>query len=325
MYYLFIFAFSFFIAVLIIPSIIQIAKARRLYDDPEQTLKIHTGAIPRLGGVAIFLSFTLTLLLWGFSNPLLQINYLLAACTLLFVLGLNDDLTGLGHCAKFSMELIAALLLSIGGNIRLYSLHGLFNIYELSYCSSIALSVLVLVFLINAFNLIDGIDGLAAATGIMAHLAFAALFIYMQQGQLAAVSLSLAGALVGFLKFNLTPARIFMGDTGSLLTGLISAVMALKFIELSTNGGLKEPLSPPLTLMISLAIFILPVTDTLSVFITRLANGKSPFKGDLNHIHHKILRHGFTHLQSTAILILLNAVAILIAFAALYQPCFNGI
>lgn len=309
MYQLFILTFAFFIATLIIPSIIHVAKTRHLYDEPKHLLKAHKQPTPALGGIAIFVSFTITMLLWGFSNPLLPINYLLAACIILFALGLKDDLTGVGYYTKFFVELIVALLLTIPGHIRLSSLQGLFNIYELPYCSSVMISVLILIFIINAFNLIDGIDGLAAAIGILVQLIFAALFIYMRQFELATVCLSLAGALIGFLKFNLTPARIFMGDTGSLLIGLISAVMALKFIEVSATAGLRNTVSPPLVM--ALAILIVPVTDTLSVFISRIAKGKSPFQGDLNHIHHKISRQGFTHLQTTAILVLLSGVIVL--------------
>jgi len=311
MYHFFI--FSFFISYLIIPSIIHVAKTRNLYDEPGHLLKIHTQPTPRLGGIGIFVSFTVTLLLLGFNNPSLELNYLLTACIILFVLGLKDDLTGVGHYTKLSVELIVALLLTIPGNIRLGSLHGLFNIYELSYCSSILLSVLILIFIVNAFNLIDGIDGLAAAIGTLAHLIFAALFIYMRQFELATVCLSLAGALIGFLKFNLTPARIFMGDTGSLLIGLISAIMALKYIEASTAYGLATSANASSAPAMVLAILIVPITDTLSVFIPRLLNGKSPFQGDLNHVHHLMLKRGFSHLQTTTILVLFNGVIILMA------------
>jgi UDP-GlcNAc:undecaprenyl-phosphate GlcNAc-1-phosphate transferase len=309
MYELLTLTFSFLLAVMIIPSIIHVANTRHLYDEPAHPLKIHTHPVPRLGGIAIFLSFILTLLIWGFNHPLLQINYLIAACMILFALGLKDDLTGVGHYAKFSVELIVAMLLTIPGDIRLYNLYGLFDIYELPYCSSILLSVLILIFIVNAFNLIDGIDGLAAAIGMLVHLTFAALFIYIRQFELATVCLSLAGALIGFLKFNLTPARLFMGDTGSLLIGLISAVMALKFIEVS---AFSSAVSPSSAMAICLAILIVPVSDTLSVFIIRIVKGKSPFQGDLHHIHHKILRQGFTHLQTTAILLLVNGLIILV-------------
>lgn len=303
---LLIFTCAFFIVLWTIPAILPIAKARHWYDDPQHPLKIHSRPTPRLGGVAIFLGFTLSLLIWSFGNPVPLVGHLLSACLLLFALGVTDDLKGAGLCTKLIMECVAALMITMAGDVRLDSLYGLFNVYELSYCGSIILSVLILVFITNAFNLIDGIDGLAAATGILIHLIFAALFIYLQQQVLAAVALSMAGAALGFLKYNLTPARIFMGDTGSLLIGLVSAVMALKFIEVNTTPGLKHAMGAASTLAVTGTILIIPVADTISVLITRIAKGKSPFTGDLNHIHHRMLRFGFTHLQTTAILVLLN-------------------
>lgn len=315
MYELFILAFSFFICTWVMPSVIHIAKARQLHDEPEHPLKIHTKPIPRLGGVAIFLSFTLCLLLLSCNRAVLSLHYLLPACILLFVLGLKDDLSGAGLRTKLAVELLAALILTIPGDIRISNLHGFFHIYELPYSSSIMLSVLILIFIINAFNLIDGIDGLAAATGIVVHLMFTVLFIDRQQQELALVSLSMAGAVLGFLRFNLSPARIFMGDTGSLLIGMISAVMALKFIgtaSLSNTGIFIIP--PHLSVPFTLAMLILPIADTLRIFVIRLAQRRSPFAGDLNHIHHRMLQAGFSHLQTTLILVSLNLLIVLLTF-----------
>lgn len=323
LYYLLIVITSVFITLLTIPSIIHVAKIRHLYDDLGYLRKIHNPGIPRLGGVAIFVSFTITLLLWGVSNPTLPLNYLLTACIMLFAIGIKDDLAGVGHRTKFFIEFIAGLILVIPGNIRLRNLHGFLSIYELSYLPSVALSILFIMFVINAFNLIDGIDGLAAATGIIVNGAFSALFIYIHQYELAAVSLSLAGAILGFLRFNITPAKIFMGDTGSLLIGLISAVMALKFIEVSGTLWPGPSAKISSSLGMALAILIGPVADTMRVVIIRLVNGGSPFQGDRNHIHHRVLKLGFTHLQTTLILILLNGFMILLAF--LFSPYGNTI
>ncbi|TCC96227.1 MraY family glycosyltransferase [Pedobacter hiemivivus] len=312
--YFFILVTSLFITLVIIPSIIHVARDRHLYDDLGHLRKIHNPGIPRLGGVAIFLSFTITLLLWDINTPELPINYLLTACTMLFAIGIKDDLAGVGHHTKFLIEFIAGLILVIPGNIRISNLHNFFGIYELSYFHSVILSVLIIVFIINAFNLIDGIDGLAATTGIIVNSVFTALFIKLHHYELAAVSLALVGAILGFLRFNLTPAKIFMGDTGSLLIGLISAVMALKFISVNDAFEIESASQVSSSLGIVLAILIGPISDTLRVFIIRLAKGKSPFQGDRNHIHHRMLVLGFTHLQTTLILALLNGVIILLAF-----------
>lgn len=321
LYYLLIVITSIFITLLTIPSIIHVAKTRHLYDDLGHLRKIHNPGIPRLGGVAIFVSFTITLLLFGITRPTLPLNYLLTACIMLFAIGIKDDLAGVGHRTKFFIEFIAGLILVIPGDIRLKSMHGLLGIHELAYLPSIAVSVLIIIFVVNAFNLIDGIDGLAAATGIIVNAAFSALFIFIQQYEAAAVSLSLVGAILGFLRFNITPAKIFMGDTGSLLIGLVSAVMALKFIEVSCTFGSGATAKITSSFGIALAILIGPIADTLRVFIIRLANGRSPFQGDRNHIHHRVLKLGFSHLQTTLILILINGFMIFLAF--LFAPYGN--
>lgn len=315
LYFMFILVTSIFVTLLAIPSIIHVARDRHLYDDLGHLRKIHNPGIPRLGGVAIFVSFTITLLLWNVSTTELPVNYLLTACIMLFAIGIKDDLAGVGHHTKFLIEFIAGLILVVPGNIRISNLHSLFGIYELSYIPSVVLSVLIITFVINAFNLIDGIDGLAATTGIIVNSVFSVLFINLHHYELAAVSLTLVGAIIGFLRFNLTPAKIFMGDTGSLLIGLVSAVMALKFISLNDAFQIESASQASSSLGIVLAILIGPISDTLRVFIIRLAKGKSPFRGDRNHIHHRMLTLGFTHLQTTLILATLNGGIILLAFA----------
>lgn len=308
-YYVIISVVSVLITLTAIPSILHVASTRHLYDDLGHFRKQHDHGIPRLGGVAIFVSFTITSLLFSMTDKSLPINYLLTACIILFAMGLKDDLSGVNSRTKFFIQFIVASILVVLGNIRLSSMYGVFGIYDLPYWPSITLSILTIILIVNAFNLIDGVDGLAGLTGIVSNGCFAWLFIYMHQYDLAAVALSMAGAIIGFLKFNLTPAKIFMGDTGSMLIGLISAVMAIKFIELNKFSAMKTPdvFSAP---ALSVAILIGPIFDTLRVFILRISNGVSPFKADRKHIHHRLLKLGFTHLQTTLILTGLNVLCI---------------
>jgi UDP-N-acetylmuramyl pentapeptide phosphotransferase/UDP-N-acetylglucosamine-1-phosphate transferase len=274
---------------------------------------MHDHGIPRLGGVAIFVGFTITSLLFCMQDKSLPINYLLTGCIMIFAVGLKDDLSGVNSSTKFIIQLIVCTILVILGNIRLTSMYGVFGIYDLSYLLSVGLSILIILLIVNAFNLIDGIDSLAATTGILANGTFAALFIYIHQYELAAVSLAMTGAIIGFLKFNITPAKIFMGDTGSLLIGLISAVMALKFMETSRviNGKLPEIYCIP---ALTFAVLIGPIFDTTRVFIIRIANGASPFIADRNHIHHRMLKLGFNHVQTTFILASFNVASISMVF-----------
>lgn len=311
--YMFVMAVSTGITLLAIPSILHVARERHLYDDLGRFRKQHDHGIPRLGGVAIFVSFTITSLIFGFADKSLPTNYILGACIILFAMGMKDDLTGVNSRTKFLLQFIAGAILAVLGNIRITSLYGIFGVYDLPYIVSIVLSILVITLIVNAFNLIDGIDGLASTTAIIANCTFGGLFVYMHQYQLALVSLSLVGAVAGFLKYNLSPAKIFMGDTGSLLLGLISAVMAIKFIELNKLPDVKIEAvyaAPAL----ALAVLIGPIFDTLRVFTLRIAAGQSPFNADRNHIHHRLLTLGFSHIQTTLILAGFNIAAITIAY-----------
>ncbi|HEY8929152.1 MAG TPA: MraY family glycosyltransferase [Mucilaginibacter sp.] len=314
LYYIFIVGASLLITSFAIPSILHVARFRHLYDDLGHFRKEHDHGIPRLGGVAIFVGFTITSLLFCMTDKSLPINYLLTGCIMLFAMGIKDDLSGVNSNTKFIIQFVVCAILVMLGNIRLTGLYGVFGIYEMPYLISVGLSILIILLIVNAFNLIDGIDGLAATTGIIANGTFAILFIYIKQYELAAVSLAMAGAIMGFLRFNLTPAKIFMGDTGSLLIGLISAVMALKFVEVNMHTAAKMPdlyEAPALTV----AILIGPIFDTIRVFVIRIASGVSPFTADRNHIHHRMLKLGFSHLQTTLILTAANVLTIVIVFA----------
>ncbi len=226
-------------------------------------------------------------------------------------MGLKDDLGGVNSSTKFLLQFIVAAILVILGDIRLNDMFGILGITTLPYFVSVVFSILLIMLIVNAFNLIDGIDGLASTTAIIANSTFGILFIYLGHYQLAAVAFAMVGAIAGFLKYNVSPAKIFMGDTGSLLIGLISAVMALKFIEISKNPGINYPQifsAPALTV----AILIGPVFDTLRVFTIRIANGTSPFTADRNHIHHRILSLGLNHIQTTLLLAGINILSIII-------------
>jgi UDP-GlcNAc:undecaprenyl-phosphate GlcNAc-1-phosphate transferase len=311
-YYSSLVVFSALISVLAIPSILHVARARHLYDDIGHFRKQHDHGIPRLGGVAIFISFTITSLVFTMIDIIFPIGFLLISSLILFIMGLKDDLSGVNSSTKFLVQFVAALILVELGEVRLTSMYGVFGIYELPFIMSIALSILVIIMIINAFNLIDGIDGLAGVSGIIANTTFAILFIYTHQPELAVTSLILVGAIAGFLRYNLTPARIFMGDTGSLFIGLISVVMAIKLIEINKVSihNMPQIYSAP---ALTVAILIGPIFDTIRIFFIRVINGISPFMADRNHIHHRILRLGFTHLQTTVILACINILSIILA------------
>lgn len=313
LYYLVVIVISTLVSFFAIPSIIFVARERHLYDDLQGHRKEHDHGIPRLGGVAIFCAFTIVSLLFAKYDAILPTNILLTSCIILFAVGLKDDLAGAGPGTKFAMQFLVATILVLMGNVRLTSLYGIFDVFEISTYLSIPASILIIMFIVNAFNLIDGIDGLAGTIGLVVNLTFAILFIHMGQIEMASLAFSMVGAIIGFLFYNYSPAKIFMGDTGSLLIGLVSVVLAFKFIELNKFTSIaNRPLfySAP---AISVAILIIPLFDTFRVFSLRVLKRQSPFRADRNHIHHRILRLGFSHLQTTFLLALTNLLFIYIA------------
>lgn len=313
LYYLIVVILAMVVAFVAIPSIMFVAKERHLFDDLHSHRKEHDHGIPRLGGVAIFCSFTIVSLLFAKYDAQLPTNILLTSCIILFAVGLKDDLAGAGPSTKFGMQFLVAMMLVFLGHVRLTSLYGVFDIQQIPFAASTILSILVIMFVVNAFNLIDGVDGLAGTIGLIVCLTFALLFIHMGEIELATLAFSMVGAIIGFLFYNYSPAKIFMGDTGSLLIGLIAAVLAIKFIELNkftTQNYAPTFYSAPAN---AVAIIIIPLFDTFRVFILRVLKGKSPFQADRNHIHHRILKLGLSHMQTTFALAITNLVFIYIA------------
>ncbi|MDB5120182.1 MAG: undecaprenyl-phosphate alpha-N-acetylglucosaminyl 1-phosphate transferase [Sphingobacteriales bacterium] len=305
LYYGIVVFFSLLIVVIAIPSIIHVANICGLYDDHSKVGKNHKYGISRLGGVAVFFSFIITSLLFSKTANFQTFNYLLVSCVILFAVGLKDDLTGVHPSTKFAMQFIVALIMVFLGDVRLTSMYSVLNIYELPYIWSVLISITIIMFIINAFNLIDGIDGLVGVTGLTVCLILGVMFTQMEQPVYACIAFSIVGASGGFLFFNLTPAKIFMGDTGSLLIGFISAILSLKFIELNKVNGVNIVFYNAAP-SISVAVLIGPIYDAIRVFVIRIFNKNSPFIGDNNHIHHKMLLLGLTHLQTTLLLITYN-------------------
>ncbi len=312
-FYLAITLIAFILVLIAIPSIIHVANHRSLFDDIDVSRKEHKKGIPRLGGVAIFCSFMITALLVSQTGPSKEFNLLFACCMILFAVGLKDDLWGVNPSTKFGMQAIIAAIMVLLANVRLTSLYGIFNVHDLPYGVSVCLSMLIITFVINAFNLIDGIDGLAGVTGVVVNITLGLMFADMGQVSLACLAFSVAGACLGFLRFNVTPAKIFMGDTGSLMLGFISVVLSFKFIELNKVGGNTQVYygSAP---SIAVSVLIGPIFDAIRVFTLRTLKNGSPFVADRNHVHHRMLNVGFSHLQTTFILMGFN---ILMIYAAL--------
>lgn len=304
------FATALSISAYAIPIIIKVAFIRKLYDKPGGR-KTHKRFIPNLGGIAIFAGFVLSFVCWTNFSDSLYLQYLILGLIILHFLGVKDDIVPLTPYKKLIGQIIAAAVLVGPGRFRINDLHGIFGIYQLSDPVSIGLSIFAVILLINSFNLIDGIDGLAGGISLLISLLFSYLFWKSGLHNILIASVALAGALVGFLFYNRQPARIFMGDAGSMCIGYLMAAFSFQFVDsaaVAQNGLFQH--NPA----ILVAFFIVPLFDTLRVFTIRILHKKSPFEADSNHIHHKLLALGLSHGKASITLTLINLSFIAVAY-----------
>ena len=305
---------AFYISFRSFGPIMTIAKEKHLMDEPDSR-SVHSVNVPTLGGIGIFISLILVISLAGSILNSRNLLIMAGAITLLFFLGLKDDLLVLSPRKKFLGQLLASFLLVTITDIRIIGFSNMFSVEVLPYWVSIAFTVFVFVLIINALNLIDGVDGLAGSIALMASLVFGVLFYQANYIGSATLAVALAGTLLAFLRLNFSKTnKIFMGDTGSLVVGFMLAVFAVSYISYSQ---IKTPLgatdsSPILTV----AILFYPLMDTLRIFFIRIFIHKtSPFIADKNHIHHRILSLGYSHIQTTAIIIIFNILVIGFAYS----------
>ena len=301
------------ISGIIIPKILLIAFRKRLFDEPDER-KIHTAAVPRLGGLAFMPSIVFSICLvvgvkgildaqglsayfggpsevGDMSEMLLPMCFGLCAVMMMYLVGIADDLIGVRYRAKFVAQILAALLLAMGG-VRIENFHGFMWLYELPVGLSWAATVLLVVFITNAINLIDGIDGLASGLSGIA-MAFYG-FVFMHTGYMLYAMLAFAGlgTLVPFFYYNVfgNPAmgkKIFMGHTGSLTTGLILSFLSIEVCSLPEGSVYSWDV-----MVVAFAPLAIPCLDVIRVFVHRIVRGMSPFLPDKSHIHHKLLALG---------------------------------
>ncbi len=302
---------AFIITFLSTPVILQVAEKKKLYDIPDER-KVHTRLIASLGGVGIFAGFILASLLSIQGQFNFEFQYFFAAAIVIFFLGLKDDLMILSASKKFIGQLIAASILIHLGGIRLDSMYGLFGFEQVPEGFGLALSYLTIIVVMNSFNLIDGVDGLASSLGLLSMLVFGSYFFAVNLQAYALLSFSMAGSLIAFLIFNHHPAKIFMGDSGSLMIGLINSILVIKFINVAHDPSIAIPVTS--SVAIGFAILIVPLLDTLRVFSIRIINGRSPFTPDRNHVHHLLLDRGLGHAAVTLICVSINVGFIMLAW-----------
>ena len=292
------------ITAISIPTIVKVARIKQLVDIPNGRTS-HSGMIPSLGGFAIFIAVCFTLLLFVDFGVNPGIQYLLVGLVIVFFIGLKDDILVIDPYKKLLAQIAAASTVIFLGDLHFTSLHGFLGINEMPPVAGYLLTVFVIIVITNSFNLIDGIDGLAAGTGILISLLLGVYFFYIGQHQLAVIALAFTGAYIGFFCFNISKGnnKIFMGDTGSLMLGFTLAFLIIHFNELNLTPQKMNIASAP---AVSFGLLIVPLFDTARVFLLRVLRGKSPFTPDKQHVHHKLLYMHGSHLKTCSIIIGFN-------------------
>lgn len=301
----FITAFS--LTFLAIPSIISVAKKKRLMDEPGER-RSHTVSTPSLGGIGIFAGTIFSIILWTPFRYFGDLQYILCSFIIIFLIGAKDDIDPIHPYKKLAGQVFAAAILVFKAKVILTSFHGIFGIHDIPYWPAAIFSIFVILVIINAFNLIDGINGLSGSIGLLISVVLGVWFFRIDRIEIAIVAFALSGSVLAFLKYNVTPAQIFMGDTGSLLLGLVCSTLAIKFVELHRDlpNSKYAEFAFDAAPSVAFGILILPLFDTLRVFTMRIFKGKSPFFPDRTHIHHLLLDAGMTHMQATSALVMVN-------------------
>ncbi|MGQ1890673.1 glycosyltransferase family 4 protein [Thermophagus sp. OGC60D27] len=306
---------SFLVVFLSIPTILRVSYYKNLFDEPGKR-HVHKEKIPNLGGLGIFIGFLFTysiFLDWFHFTP---IPFLVPSLLVIFSIGIKDDILITAPMMKLLGQILAAFIIVGFGDIRITEFHGFFGLQP-DYFTSFCISLLFVIFIINGFNLIDGVDGLAAISGIISTLAFTIWFYINNDIYETIIGVIITGSLLAFLYYNVftKTQKIFMGDTGSMLIGFLLAVLAIRFME-SNAPNLRASLAVTMTSApaVVVGILIVPVIDTLRVFFLRLSHGNSPFIADKNHIHHRLLTLGCSHIQVALILGVVNILFIAVSF-----------
>lgn len=305
---------AFVLTYISIPPIIRVSKAKHLFDEINKR-KVHKSQIPSLGGVAIFIGLVISLLLTINGFDFLKMKYLLAGVIMVFFIGLKDDIMVISAQKKLLVQITAALIITVLGGYRFTNLHGMFGIHDLGYTWSVLISVFAIVGITNAYNLIDGIDGLASGVAMVAALTFGTWFLVAGHPEYAVLSYALTGSLLAFIRYNVfgKEYKLFMGDTGSLIIGLVISALVIRFNEVNIlYNGPHDIVAAP---VVSLAVIIVPVIDTIRVFTVRILRGKSPFSPDKNHVHHWLLDLYKNHIKVTSTIVVVNILLILAGLA----------
>lgn len=308
-----IFLLSFLVCYLALPSIIYVVRYRNLMDTPNERSS-HSHKTPTMGGIAFYVSLIFTIFfIRDYDVDYMGIN-IVSAVSIMFFLGLKDDLAGVNPSTKIIGQILATLIVFFGTELRIHSFDNFLFINEIPLWASVLFGCFVVMSIVNSFNLIDGINGSAAMVGIVIFACFAYVFYLSGNGYYFLFSLLCIGFLLAFLRYNLSSRKkIFMGDTGSMVVGFVIGFLAIKYLSLNVFELEKVGIRPSNKMWVLLAIIFIPFFDTTRVFIARTIRHGKPFKADRNHIHHVMIDYmGLSHGKASFLLALLNLLIFLI-------------
>jgi len=305
---------AFAISYLVFPPAIKAFHKFSLVDDPGGR-KIHTKETPAMGGIPIFLGVIISLAVWLPIGMIAQYKFYIVAISFIFILGLRDDLSPVTALQKLLGQIGAASILFFLCDIRIESFYGLFGLYQMPLWLSYFATVFTIIVITNSYNLIDGIDGLAGSVGLITLLFFGCWFLLNGRIHFSFIALAFSGALLAFLNFNWSPSKIFLGDSGTSIVGLLIALYTVYFIQL--NAGLADAATFKFKANIGtpIGLLILPLVDTIRVFVKRTLDGKSFMEADNSHIHHVLLSLGNNHKQATIILLAIKIFFLAVVFS----------
>lgn len=286
----------------------KIALKINLVDKPNHR-KVHSDAVPLIGGVSIFVATSLVLLM-SFDSTIAQHKTIFVSSLILVIIGVIDDRFDLRAILKLGIQLIIAHFLFVQG-IKIESFFGLFGIYELAPWLQYVLTISIITGVVNAFNLMDGIDGLAAGIAILGFKVLTIFSIIADQPMMTLTFLTFIGSLLIFLKSNLSKDnKIFMGDAGSTFIGLIIVVSCLQLIQYAHSSQYLFTI-----ILAAVAVLLVPVLDALRVFRGRMKSGKSPFHADRTHLHHLVIGLGLKHIKATIFIIVFSISIVIVGYS----------
>ncbi|MBQ1253833.1 MAG: undecaprenyl/decaprenyl-phosphate alpha-N-acetylglucosaminyl 1-phosphate transferase [Alistipes sp.] len=302
------FVVAMMVVVVTQPSLVKIAQMKQIVDNPSAR-KLNKKPVPVLGGVAIFFGVIFSVGVAGYYVEGLDIEFeIIIAMLVMLYTGVGDDILQLSPSLRFALQIFTVGLMMFLGGIYIDNFHGLWGIYRLPWYVAVGLTTFSCVGIINAINLIDGVDGLCSGFGVFASLLFAVCFRRMGDISYVVLSLAVAGALIPFMLHNIFGKRykMFLGDGGSLVLGFICSLYVMRIIQ---SG---DEVVTGSTISFTLAVLAVPVFDTVRVMAARIINRRSPFSADKTHLHHMFIDLGFSHVATSVVIILLDALVVMV-------------